>query len=213
MLSAEQRRLDEARQGKFPWKKWGPYLSERQWGTVREDYSPGGDAWNFFTHDQARSRAYRWGEDGIAGISDDKQHLCFALALWNGKDPILKERLFGLTGNEGNHGEDVKEYYFYLDNTPTHSYMRFLYKYPQNEFPYTKLVEENRRRDKRQPEFELLDTGVFDEDRYFDVFVEYAKADVEDILIKITVTNRGLAAAPLHPLPIVWFRNQFSWGT
>ena len=175
-MTAEQIRLDEAREQKAPWKKWGPYLSERQWGTVREDYSEGGDAWNYFTHDQARSRAYRWGEDGLAGISDDKQRLCFALALWNGKDPILKERLFGLTNSESNHGEDVKEYYFYLDSTPTHSYMKYLYKYPQAAFPYADLVETSRRRGRNEFEYELLDTGVFDEDRYFDVFVEYAKA-------------------------------------
>ena len=177
-MTAEHARLEEARQKKAPWKKWGPYLSERQWGTVREDYSENGDAWNFFTHDQARSRAYRWGEDGIAGISDDKQRLCFALALWNGKDPILKERLFGLTNSEGNHGEDVKEYYFYLDSTPTHSYMKYLYKYPQAAYPYADLVETNRRRGRNELEYELLDTGVFDDDRYFDVFVEYAKAIV-----------------------------------
>ena len=182
----ETKRLEEARDGKAPWKKWGPYLSERQWGTVREDYSENGDAWNFFTHDQARSRAYRWGEDGIAGISDDKQRLCFALALWNGKDPILKERLFGLTNSEGNHGEDVKEYYFYLDSTPTHSYMKYLYKYPQAAYPYADLVETNRRRNRNELEYELLDTGVFDDDRYFDVFVEYAKAGPEDILVRIT---------------------------
>ena len=175
MNTAEHTRLDEAREGKVDWKKWGPYLSERQWGTVREDYSENGDAWNFFTHDQARSRAYRWGEDGLAGISDDKQRLCFALALWNGKDPILKERLFGLTNSEGNHGEDVKEYYFYLDSTPTHSYMKFLYKYPHAAFPYADLVQTNGRRTREEMEYELLDTGVFKDDRYFDVFVEYAK--------------------------------------
>ncbi len=174
---AEQKRLNEAREAGIPWKKWGPYLSERQWGTVREDYSEDGDAWAYFSHDQARSRAYRWGEDGLGGISDDRQRLCFALALWNGRDPILKERLFGLTNSEGNHGEDVKEYYFYLDSTPTHSYMRYLYKYPQAEFPYRDLVETNRGRSREELEYELLDTGVFDEDRYFDVFVEYAKAE------------------------------------
>ena len=194
-----------------PWKKWGPYLSERQWGTVREDYSEGGDAWDYFTHDQARSRAYRWGEDGLAGISDDQQRLCFALALWNGKDPILKERLFGLTNSESNHGEDVKEYYFYLDSTPTHSYMKYLYKYPQAAFPYADLVETSRGRGRNEFEYELLDTGVFDEDRYFDVFVEYAKASPEDILIQITVHNRGPEAAELHVLPTLWFRNQWSW--
>jgi Glycosyl hydrolase family 63 C-terminal domain len=212
MLTAEQQRLNDARQKKFPWKKWGPYLSERQWGTVREDYSEGGDAWNYFTHDQARSRAYRWGEDGLAGISDDKQHLCFALALWNGKDPILKERLFGLTNSEGNHGEDVKEYYFYLDSTPTHSYMKYLYKYPQAAYPYTDLVETNRHRSKNDMEYELLDTGVFNEDRYFDVFVEYAKDDPEDILVRITAVNRGPQTAELHLLPTLWFRNDWaSW--
>ena len=183
---------------------------ERQWGTVREDYSEGGDAWNYFTHDQARSRAYRWGEDGLAGISDDKQGLCFALALWNGKDPILKERLFGLTNSEGNHGEDVKEYYFYLDSTPTHSYMKYLYKYPQAAYPYADLVETNRRRSKNDMEYELLDTGVFKEDRYFDVFVEYAKDGPQDILVRITVANRGPEAAELHVLPTLWFRNDWS---
>ncbi len=208
--TAEQQRLREARDTAIPWKKWGPYLSERQWGTVREDYSEGGDAWNFFTHDHARSRAYRWGEDGIAGISDDKQHLCFSLALWNGKDPILKERLFGLTNSEGNHGEDVKEYYFYLDSTPTHSYMKYLYKYPQSAFPYADLVETNRRRSREEMEYELLDTGVFDGDRYFDVFVEYAKGDAEDILVRITAINRGPDAAELHLLPTLWFRNDWS---
>ena len=194
----------------MPWKKWGPYVSERQWGTVREDYSEGGDAWNYFTHDQARSRAYRWGEDGLAGISDDKQYLCFALALWNGKDPILKERLFGLTNSEGNHGEDVKEYYFYLDSTPTHSYMKYLYKYPHAAYPYADLVETNQRRSKNEMEYELLDTGVFKEDRYFDVFVEYAKDGPEDILVRITAANRGPEAAELHVLPTLWFRNDWS---
>ena len=198
------------REQKVPWKKWGPYLSERQWGTVREDYSENGDAWNFFTHDHARSRAYRWGEDGLAGISDDKQRLCFALALWNGKDPILKERLFGLTNSEGNHGEDVKEYYFYLDSTPTHSYMKYLYKYPQAAYPYGDLVETNRRRTRNDFEYELLDTGVFNDDRYFDVFVEYAKAGPEDILVKISAANRGPEAAELHLLPTLWFRNDWS---
>jgi len=209
-MSAEHTRLQEAREQKVHWKKWGPYLSERQWGTVREDYSENGDAWNFFTHDQARSRAYRWGEDGLAGISDDKQRLCFALALWNGKDPILKERLFGLTNSEGNHGEDVKEYYFYLDSTPTHSYMKYLYKYPQAAYPYADLVETNRRRNRNDMEYELLDTGVFKDDRYFDVFVEYAKGDAEDILVKITAANRGPDAAELHLLPTLWFRNDWS---
>ena len=211
-MNPEQTRLEEARQGKVPWRKWGPYLSERQWGTVREDYSGSGDAWNYFTHDQARSRAYRWGEDGLAGISDDRQYLCFALALWNGKDPILKERLFGLTNSEGNHGEDVKEYYFYLDSTPTHSYMKFLYKYPQAAYPYSDLVMTNRRRSRQEFEYELLDTGVFDQDRYFDVFVEYAKAAPEEILIQITVCNRGPDPATLHVLPTLWFRNIWSWG-
>jgi len=208
----EQKRLEEARKGEAAWKKWGPYLSERQWGTVREDYSEGGDAWNFFPHDHARSRAYRWGEDGIAGISDDRQRLCFALALWNGKDPILKERLFGLTNSEGNHGEDVKEYYFYLDSTPTHSYMKYLYKYPQAAYPYDDLVATNRDRGRGRPEYELLDTGVFDQDRYFDIFVEYAKASPEDLLIQITVHNRGPEPATLQLLPTLWFRNDWSWG-
>ena len=205
-MDAEHRRLEETRSKAAPWRKWGPYLTERQWGTVREDYSDSGNAWDYFTHDQARSRAYRWGEDGLGGISDDRQLLCFALALWNGKDPILKERLFGLTNSEGNHGEDVKEYYFYLDSTPTHSYMKYLYKYPQAAYPYSDLVETNRRRDKQDFEYELLDTGVFDQDRYFDVFVEYAKASPEDILIQITVENRGPEPATLHVLPTVWFR-------
>ena len=211
-MNVEQSRLEEARAKKAPWKKWGPYLSERQWGTVREDYSENGDAWNYFTHDQARSRTYRWGEDGIAGISDDRQRLCFALALWNGKDPILKERLFGLSNSEGNHGEDVKEYYFYLDSTPTHSYMKYLYKYPQAAYPYSDLIETNRDRGRGNPEYELLDTGVFDQDRYFDVFVEYAKASPEDMLIQITVHNRGPEAATLQLLPTLWFRNDWSWG-
>ena len=184
-MTSEQQRLNQARTGVLPWKKWGPYLSERQWGTVREDYSQDGNAWNYFTHDQARARAYRWGEDGLAGISDDHQVLCFALALWNGRDPILKERLFGLTNSEGNHGEDVKEYYFYLDSTPTHSYMKYLYKYPQAAYPYADLVTTNGRRSRQELEYELLDTGVFDEDRYFDVYVEYAKAGPEDVLIQI----------------------------
>ncbi len=209
-MNAEQQRLTAAREQNVAWKKWGPYLSERQWGTVREDYSENGDAWNFFTHDQARSRAYRWGEDGLAGISDDQQQLCFALALWNGKDAILKERLFGLTNSEANHGEDVKEYYFYLDSTPTHSYMKYLYKYPQAAFPYADLVETNRRRNRNEFEYELLDTGVFKDDRYFDVFVEYAKASPEDILVRITATNRGPDAAELHLLPTLWFRNDWS---
>src|SRR5262244_1069025 len=211
-MTAEEIRLEESRDRRKHWKRWGPYLSERAWGTVREDYSPYGNAWEYFSHDHARSRAYRWNEDGLAGISDRHQFICFALALWNQRDPILKERLFGLTGNEGNHGEDVKEYYFYLDSTPTHSYMKYLYKYPQLQFPYAQLVEENRRRGKDQPEFELMDTGVFQDNRYFDVFVEYAKGDVEDILIKITATNRGPEAAALRLLPTIWFRNTWSWG-
>ena len=210
--TTEQRRLNECREKGIAWKKWGPYLSERQWGTVREDYSLDGNAWDYFSHDQARSRAYRWGEDGLAGFSDDKQQLCFAVALWNGRDPILKERLFGLTNSEGNHGEDVKEYYFYLDSTPTHSYMKCLYKYPQSEFPYRDLVETNHRRSREEFEYELLDTGVFDNDRYFDVFVEYAKADPEDILIRITAYNRGPETATLHVLPTLWFRNSWSCG-
>jgi hypothetical protein len=210
-VTAEDLRLQEARERQVPWRKWGPYLSERQWGTVREDYSEGGNAWDYFSHDQARSRAYRWGEDGLAGISDDHQRLCFALSLWNGKDPILKERLFGLTNSEGNHGEDVKEYYFYLDSTPTHSYMKYLYKYPQAAYPYSDLVETNRRRGRHEFEYELLDTGVFDQDRYFDVFVEYAKGSPDDILVQVTVWNRGPAAAVLHLLPTLWFRNQWSW--
>src|SRR5262245_42790250 len=205
------RRLHEAREAGIPWKKWGPYLSERQWGTVREDYSLDGNAWDYFSHDQARSRAYRWGEDGLGGICDDRQRLCFALALWNGKDPILKERLFGLTNSESNHGEDVKEYYFYLDSTPTHSYMKYLYKYPQAAFPYSNLVETSRSRSRQEFEYELLDTGVFDEDRYFDVFVEYAKVSPDDILIQISVHNRGPQTAELHLLPTLWFRNQWSW--
>ena len=207
----EELRLDEARESGVPWKRWGPYLSERQWGTVREDYSENGDAWNYFTHDQARSRAYHWGEDGLAGISDEHQRLCFAIALWNGKDPILKERLFGLTNSEGNHGEDVKEYYYYLDSTPTHSYMKYLYKYSQNAYPYSDLVETNRRRGRNAPEYELIDTGIFNEDRYFDVFVEYAKAAPSDILIQISLCNRGPEAATVHLLPTLWFRNTWTW--
>jgi hypothetical protein len=208
--SPEHDRLDEARNQGVPWKRFGPYLSERQWGTVREDYSSDGNAWDYFSHDQARARAYRWGEDGLAGISDDKQRLCFALALWNGRDPILKERLFGLTNSEGNHGEDVKEYYYYLDSTPTHSYMKYLYKYPQAAYPYGDLVTANRERGRGGMEYELVDTGIFDEDRYFDVFVEYAKAGPEDILVVISVANRGPAAAAVHLLPTLWFRN--TWG-
>ena len=210
-MNAEQKRLDESNGRTTHWKRWGPYLSERAWGTVREDYSPDGSAWDYFPHDHARSRTYRWNEDGIAGISDRRQRICFSVALWNGRDPILKERLFGLTGNEGNHGEDVKEIYYYLDSTPTHSYMKFLYKYPHAEFPYTRLIEENRNRSKQEREFEIVDTGIFDDDRYFDVFVEYAKADVEDILIKITVANRGPEVGTVNVLPTVWFRNTWTW--
>src|SRR5689334_17200928 len=211
-MTQEERRLEETRERRAHWQRWGPYLSERAWGTVREDYSPYGNAWDYFSHDQARSRAYRWNEDGIAGICDRHQYICFSVGLWNGHDPILKERLFGLTGNEGNHGEDVKECYYYLDSTPTHSYMKYLYKYPQAAFPYAQLVEENRRRDKRAPEFELTDTGVFSGGRYFDVTVEYAKEGPEDILVRITATNRGPERAQLHLLPTVWFRNTWSWG-
>jgi hypothetical protein len=207
----EQKRLNEAREAGIPWKKWGPYLSERQWGTVREDYSQDGNAWAYFSHDQARSRAYRWGEDGLGGFSDDEQRLCFALALWNEHDPILKERAFGLTNAEGNHGEDVKEYYFYLDSTPTHSYMKYLYKYPQREFPYRDLIETNGRRSRGDFEYELIDTGIFDDNRYFDVFLEYAKAGPDDILIRVTVHNRGPEAARLQLLPTLWFRNTWSW--
>lgn len=212
-MTAEEIRLAQNHDRTAYWRRWGPYLSERQWGTVREDYSPTGEAWDYITHDQARSYAYRWGEDGIAGISDNHQRLCFAIALWNGKDPILKERLFGLTGSEGNHGEDVKEYYFYLDNTPSHAYMKYLYKYPQSEFPYTQLVEENRQRNRHQPEFELVDTGVFRENRYFDVFTEYAKQSPEDILININIINRGTKFQTLDLLPTLWFRNTWSWNT
>jgi len=208
----EAERLEEGNSGRAHWRRWGPYLSERQWGTVREDYSPNGAAWDYLSHDQARSRAYRWGEDGIAGLSDDHQRLCLALALWNGKDPILKERLFGLTNGEGNHGEDVKELYYYLDATPTHSYLKMLYKYPQREFPYDWLLKENGRRNKQDPEFELIDTNAFHEERYFDVFVEYGKAAPEDILMQITVCNRGPEDAPIHILPQLWFRNTWSWG-
>ena len=211
-MNAEEKRLQESNKRTKHWKRWGPYLSERAWGTVREDYSADGSAWDYFPHDHARSRTYRWNEDGIGGISDRRQKVCFAIALWNGQDPILKERLFGLTGSEGNHGEDVKELYYYLDSTPTHSYMKFLYKYPQTEYPYQQLVEQNRRRTKADREFELLDTGIFDDDRYFDVFVEYAKGDVEDVLIKITVANRGPEAASVNLLPTIWFRNTWTWS-
>ncbi|MDT8283281.1 MAG: glucosidase, partial [Gammaproteobacteria bacterium] len=211
-LSAEKQRVAAQSNGTEAWRRWGPYLSERQWGTVREDYSAHGEAWDSFSHDQARSRAYRWGEDGIAGFSDSKQRLCLGLALWNGKDPILKERLYGLTNGEANHGEDVKELYYYLDATPSHAYLKMLYKYPQAEFPYAQIVEQNRKRGKHEAEFELMDTGVFDENRYFDVFVEYAKADVSDILMRVTAHNRGDADAPLHILPQLWFRNTWAWG-
>jgi hypothetical protein len=210
---SESARLQETRASSVPWKKWGPYLSERQWGTVREDYSPDGNAWDYFSHDHARSRAYHWGEDGLAGICDDRQQLCFAVALWNGRDPILKERLFGLTNREGNHGEDVKEYYFYLDSTPTHSYMKYLYKYPQAAFPYDDLVRTNKLRSRCEMEYELLDTGVFDGNRYFDVFVEYVKNTPEDVLIQISICNRGPDAATLHVLPTLWFRNTWSWSS
>jgi len=212
LLTTEDHRLEDSRLRKKHWKRWGPYLSERQWGTVREDYSANGTAWESFPFEHAHARTYRWGEDGIGGISDRHQLICFALAMWNGKDPILKERLFGVTGNQGNHGEDVKECYFYLDSTPAHSYMRMLYKYPQAEFPYRWLLEENARRGRMQPEFELLDTGVFQDNRYFDVSIEYAKADVEDILVRIVASNRGPEYAPLHLLPTLWFRNTWSWG-
>src|SRR5690349_18511518 len=209
--NAEQNRLQQDKSGVKNWRKWGPYLSERQWGTVREDYSPHGSAWDYFPHDHARSRAYRWGEDGLAGFCDDQQILCFCLGLWNVRDAILKERMFGLTGPEGNHGEDVKELYWYLDATPTASYLKHLYKYPQAAFPYAQLVEENRRRSKTEREFELLDTGVFDDDRYFDITTEYAKAGADEVLIRITATNRGDEPATLHLLPQVFFRNTWSW--
>src|SRR5688500_11245931 len=211
-MTAEHRRLDEARRRAVHWKRWGPYVSDRAWGTVREDYSPGGTAWEYLPHDHARSRAYRWNEDGLAAICDRHQEICLGLALWNGRDPILKERLFGLTGNEGNHGEDVKEYYFHLDSTPTHSFMRMLYKYPQAAFPYAELVDENRRRGRDAPEYELIDTGVFDGDRYFDVQVEYAKVDAEDLLMQITVGNRGPEPATVRVLPTIWFRNTWAWS-
>jgi hypothetical protein len=211
-VTAEQRRLQQSHDRTANWQRWGSYLAERQWGTVREDYSEDGECWDYFTHDQSRSRAYRWGEDGLLGFTDRECRLCFGLALWNGNDPILKERLFGLTGPEGNHGEDVKECYFYLDALPTHSYMKSLYKYPHAEFPYEWLLEENHRRGKHEPEFELVDTGVFNENRYFDVTAEYAKASPDDILIRITVANRGPDAATIHLLPTFWFRNTWSWG-
>src|SRR5918994_208882 len=213
MDTAEHRRLaDPSTSIVPPWRRWGCYVSERSWGTVREDYSAGGDAWSYLPHDKARSKAYRWGEDGIAGLCDRYQLLIFAPVFWNGRDPILKERLFGLTSSEGNRGEDVKEYYFYLDNTPTHSYMRMLYKYPQAEFPYARLVNENRGRGGQGMEFELLDSGVFHDDRYFDIFIEYAKADAEDICIRIEAFNRGPDAAELHVIPQLWFRNTWGWG-
>jgi len=212
MSTMEHQRLEEAREGKKLWRRFGPYLSERQWGTVREDYSPGGTAWDSFPHDAARSRAYRWGEDGIAGFSDDRQLLCLGLALWNGRDPILKERLFGLAGPQGNHGEDVKEIYYYLDATPSYSYLRMLYKYPQNKFPYDLLVAGNRTRGKSEPEIELIDTGVFDGDRYFDIFVEYAKNEPEDILMRVRVCNRAPLEARIVVSPQAWFRNTWSWG-
>ena len=210
-IDAERARLLERKNNKG-WKKWGPYLTERQWGTVREDYSANGDAWNSITHDMARSKAYRWGEEGIGGISDNKQHICFALAFWNHHDKILKERFFGLTGNESNHGEDVKEIYYYQDATPTHSYQKMLYKYPQAAFPYEKLVKESKKRNRHQPEYELLDTGIFDKDAYFDISIEYAKADQQDILIQITIENQSDVAAPITVLPTVWFRNTWCWG-
>lgn len=212
LKNPELLRLDEDARRQKNWQRWGPYLSERQWGTVREDYSPDGESWDYFTHDHARSRSYRWGEDGLLGITDRECRLCFALALWNGRDPILKERLFGLTGREGNHGEDVKECYFYLDATPTSSWLRALYKYPQAEFPYAKLREENRRRSRDDREYELLDTGVLDGGRYFDVEAVYAKAGPDDVCIEITVANRGPEPAELHVLPTLWFRNTWSWG-
>src|SRR5881398_1763692 len=212
MTESEQSRLQEAHVNIKPWYRWGPYLSERQWGTVREDYSADGDAWDYLPHDHARSRAYRWGEDGLLGMCDDQGQMCFALALWNEADPILKERPFGLTNAEGNHGEDVKEYYFFLDSTPTHSYMKALYKYPQRAFPYGDLVEQNRRRGRNAPEYEIIDTGIFAEDCYFDVFIEYAKVDPRDILIRVTATNRGPDPAPLHLLPTLWCRNTWAWG-
>src|SRR5580658_3702090 len=211
-MTAEEQRIKDNYERKAYWSRWGPYLSERQWGTVREDYSANGDAWNYLPHDHARSRAYRWGEDGLLGITDRECRLCFALALWNGRDPILKERLFGLSNPQGNHGEDVKECYFYIDSTPTHSYAKALYKYPQAEFPYEHLIEENARRGKLEREYELQDTGLFDHGRYFDVFAEYAKAGPDDTCIRLTICNRGPEAAPLHVLPTIWFRNTWTWG-
>ncbi|MGB2692035.1 MAG: glucosidase, partial [Thermodesulfobacteriota bacterium] len=210
-MTKEEKRLIEDHEKKAYWRRWGPYLSERQWGTVREDYSADGEAWKYLSHDDARSRAYRWGEDGIAGISDNHQRLCFSISLWNGKDPILKERLYGLDSHEGNHGEDVKEHYYYLDNTPSHSYMKYLYKYPQQEYPYHKLISENKNLGRLVSEYELENTGIFNEDRYFDVYVEYAKNDPEDILIQIRVFNRGPEESELYILPTLWFRNDWSW--
>ncbi len=210
-MKAEEKRLEEAKQKLNDWKRWGCYLSERAWGTVREDYSPHGSAWDYFPFEHANKKAFRWNEDGIAGICDRKQRICFSLSLWNENDDFLKERLFGLAGNQGNHGEDVKEYYYYLDCTPTHSYMKFLYKYPHAKFPYEELKRENANRDRSQPEFELIDTGIFNDNKYFDIFVEYAKAEAEDICVKITAFNRADEAAPLHILPTIWFRNTWSW--
>ena len=212
MQTAEELRLENRNNGSQNWSLWGPYLSERQWGTVREDYSADGEAWDYVTHDQARSRAYRWGEDGLMGICDEKQRLCFALSLWNGQDAILKERLFGLTNHEGNHGEDVKELYYYLDNVPSHAYMRGLYKYPQAAFPYQQLIDENKKRSREDTEFEILDTGIFNDNRYFDIEIEYAKGDIADIFIQIKITNHATEAAPIWLLPTLWFRNRWSFG-
>ncbi len=211
-MTKEEARLRQTKAGVVKWKKWGPYVSDRQWGTVREDYSANGDAWNYITHDAARSKAYRWGEEAIAGICDSQQLLCFGMGFWNGKDPIIKERFFGLTNTEGNHGEDVKELYYYLDSTPTHSYLKMLYKYPQQQFPYRLLIQENAKRNREQPEFEITDTGIFNDSQYFDIFVEYAKAGAEDMLIQITIYNRSSVEAELHVLPHIWFRNTWSWG-
>src|SRR5262245_20235774 len=212
MTTKEHQRIQEIHDDRSNWRRWGPYVADRAWATVREDYSADGNAWGHLPHDLARSKAYRWGEDGIAAICDRYQLLLFVLAFWNERDPILKERLFGLTPAEGNHGEDVKEYYFYLDNTPSHSYMKYLYKYPQQEYPYDRIVTTNRQRSRHDPEYELIDTGVFDDDRYFDVFIEYAKAGPEDLLIRISAANRGKEAAKLHLLPTLWFRNTWSWS-
>src|SRR4029453_1313016 len=212
-MTQEEIRLSESGARRKHWKRWGPYLSERAWGTVREDYSPHGNAWEYFSHNQARSRAYRWNEDGLGGICDRHQRICLALAFWNERDPILKERIFGLSGPEGNHGEDVKEYYFYLDSTPTHSYMRWLYKYPQTEFPYGQLIRVNSERGRTAREYELVDTGIFDKHAYFDIEAEYSKIDPEDLLLRITIHNRGAAPAPVHCLPTIWFRNLWTWKT